>query len=680
VIVDATAQSLSPGLIDAHQHFFSPPLPYTADVGARGWGKLAEEFMSDLRNARRDSLTAGVTTTVDLGGRADTLPGWQEKIAAGMLSPRMRAAGPILTAPGGHPHGTLFRGQHDLEEHAVVLLDGSPGEARAAVDALADQGVALIKLAYTAGSAAAPLPRLELGLAEAAIAQAHARGLRAVAHVTTAAEAADMVQAGIDGLEHSFPVPDGAPLFAEMAARGVVWTPTLGLFAAPGVAADPALLEAASGGVARAARAGVPIAAGSDYPGSGGWRVGADLHRELSLLEATGLPRAAVLSAATATAAQKLGGAGEGLGCVAAGCVADMVLWDGDLQHEPLEPARVAQVWLRGEALLDAGAIADAHTHSLREKNKIFAPYAFYDPVAGVMLGASASHFDILDSGVAADLGLQASLRGRLSVSTGASIPSPIPHTDLSARLGYDGLPTSWFGGGNATVPSAQQNYTPDAVKGSVGLGHQRGSWRLGGGLSAEALRTDLAALPGGLGAAVRLTGAHDTRDSETEPWRGGTEILSAEAGATRAGGFTTARLDLRRYVSPLDWHTLAVRLLAEQASDGTPWWRLPELSSSSGVGRGFLPDRFADQHLLAAQAEIRSRIWRSLGAAGFVDVGQVAGEWGALRADSFHVSPGASLRVRINAQVTLCWDVGFGLEPDAPTNWVLLYRSGHPF
>lgn len=318
VVVSAPGASLSPGLVDAHQHFFSPPMPYIAEIGERGWGKLAEEFMSDMRTARADALVAGVTTTVDLGGRADSLPRWQKKLEDGaLLAPRLVAAGPILTAPGGHPHGTIYRGQHDLEEHAVVLLDGTAEEARAAVDVLADSGVALIKLVYDEGAGTgtgAALPRLDRALAEAAIAQAHARGLRAVVHTSTHDEALEMVRAGADGLEHSFPVPEGSPLFAEMAARGVTWTPTLGVFGPSGAGADPALLSAAQDSTRRAARAGVPIAAGTDFPASGGMSMGADLHRELGLLEDAGLTRAEALAAATSAAAGKVGEAGDGIG------------------------------------------------------------------------------------------------------------------------------------------------------------------------------------------------------------------------------------------------------------------------------------------------------------------------------------------------------------------------------
>ena len=67
---------------------------------------------------------------------------------------------------------------------------------------------------------------------DAVVAEAHRCGRPVIAHVSTAAEAAEAVEAGVDGLEHM--VLEGDELldatFATMAERGVLWTPTLSLF------------------------------------------------------------------------------------------------------------------------------------------------------------------------------------------------------------------------------------------------------------------------------------------------------------------------------------------------------------------------------------------------------------------------------------------------------------------
>lgn len=680
-ILDVRADSVSPGLVDAHLQFFSPPLPHIQDMARYGYGKLAELFMSSMVHYRREALSSGVTTVIDLATQRNQMARYRAQLEEGkLLGPRWLPAGPTFTAPGGHPHGTIYRGQHDLEEHAVILLDDTadPGDAREAVDELAAEGVALIKLVYDGGAARGEvLPTLSSALIGVIVERAHHHGLKAVVHVTTAAEALEVVRLGADGLEHGFSIPEDSPLIEEMVRAGVIWTPTVGIFASGGSAAGDDRLAAVTDSVQRAAAAGVPIAAGTGFPSSGGWSVGVDLHREIRLLEAAGLSRTQSLSAATRVAASRV--TSTGLGCIAPGCRADLVHWAGDLREGEIHPERIRQVWLDGDALLESQEVSEQYADQLKETDRVIAPYGYYDPVAGVMLGLTMSFFDLFDSGVAADFGGLASLQGRFGASVGVSVPSPISNVSLYANLNYDGIPTSWYGGGNDTAPGDQQNYTPDWIRGSVTTGSQWGSIRLQGQLQGEAVRISGSGPGDGAGGMVGLSPAYDTRDSDTEPWRGGVHIFTGQLGWSDRGMYQLASLDLRRFVSPVDWHTFAARVFVEHASANTPWWRTPEFSSST-IGRGFLPDRFVGPVLVAGQLELRSRIWRGIGIAGFVDVGQVAQDWRSLSASGFHVATGAGLRWRINGQVTLSWDVGFGLEDDGPPGWTLVYHAGHTF
>lgn len=101
--------------------------------------------------------------------------------------------------------------------------------------------------------------------------------------------------------------------------------------------------------VARLARAGAPLLAGSDagnpyiFPGPG-------LHRELELMVEAGLTPREALATATALPARFLG-VSDSVGAFCSGCIADVVL----LRNNPLEDIssvrQIARVVLRGKAL-----------------------------------------------------------------------------------------------------------------------------------------------------------------------------------------------------------------------------------------------------------------------------------------------------------------------------------------
>ena len=187
-------------------------------------------------------------------------------------------------------------------------------------------------------------PRLRRDVLDAVVAEARRCGRPVVAHVSTAAEAAEAVQAGVDGLEHM--VLDGGELLddtlAAMAEGGVLWTPTLSLFDRMAHDLDLAYVWGhrpqgfVSGTVLRsiekwAARgerppadsptppwertveftglahaAGVRLALGTDAGMTAVFH-GLAVHHELELLVRAGLALADALSAATRVAASKVG-------------------------------------------------------------------------------------------------------------------------------------------------------------------------------------------------------------------------------------------------------------------------------------------------------------------------------------------------------------------------------------
>jgi imidazolonepropionase-like amidohydrolase len=348
-VVDASGQTMIPGLIDAHVHVE----PWTPAV----------------------FLKYGVTTVRDLHSEAAAIfPMAKEDSPA---RPRILTSGPLIDGRGS------------FWKNAVQV--GTVGEARAAVRAQIDAGARVVKV-YT---------RLEPALVAVIVAEARARGVPVAAHLgrTTAVQAAE---AGVASIEHLSGIADAASddparllkahddflggwtafelewqrvsparleaVARQLVERGVVIVPTLALHEAfsrmadADLMRDPALADVPPDVLRKAwdpadimgrarwtaetlaqfkqtlpllqrfvglyARLGGNIAAGTDTPQQ--FVVpGVSLHRELELYVASGLSPAAALRTATRGAAALLG-IQERVGTIDPGMAADFILLDGD--------------------------------------------------------------------------------------------------------------------------------------------------------------------------------------------------------------------------------------------------------------------------------------------------------------------------------------------------------------
>jgi len=322
----------------------------------------------------RAYLYAGVTTVLDPGDASGDAVARREQVARGeLLGPTIFTAGPLVTAPGGHPIALLeqivpwWLGWYVIPRAADTA--GSPAEARQVAAARADAGVDFLKLVVDR----IPLdaPRMDIATLEAAVAEADARGLRSVAHIGTVRDALDSGRAGIDAWVHTVykeRIPD--ELVAEIAGFGIPMAPTLAVWHSyarlgrePRVATkleretvpadvlasfddpptDGALFEAFGpyldrlrenravwgDNVRRLHAAGVVMLAGSDT--QSGVFPGAGLHREIRLLNEAGLTRAEAIRAATLAPARFLLDTDDpDFGEIAVGKRADLLLVTGN--------------------------------------------------------------------------------------------------------------------------------------------------------------------------------------------------------------------------------------------------------------------------------------------------------------------------------------------------------------
>lgn len=265
----AEGGAVLPGLVDAHVHVsFSSP-----DAIVRG----------------------GVTAVLDLGEPAD--------FAFAPHPPlRVRAAGPLLTAPGGYPTQSWGANGYAIEV-------GDEQTARAAVAMLAGRGAAIIKVAVT------DAPSLDAAAIRIICDESARHGLQVAAHALRAADVTVALAGGVTVLAHTPVEPLPAGVIAALAERGATVISTVRAFGGG---------DATRANLGALAAAGCEIVYGTDL-GNDGIEPGADAD-ELSLVaEACGGAEAALRAATTRAAAL----AGFPPARIAEGTAANLIVCDG---------------------------------------------------------------------------------------------------------------------------------------------------------------------------------------------------------------------------------------------------------------------------------------------------------------------------------------------------------------
>jgi imidazolonepropionase-like amidohydrolase len=339
--IDATGDTLLPGLIDSHTHT---------------WG-----------DALQEALIFGVTTELDMFTDPHYAAAVKKEQADGkdLNMADLRSSGYLATAPGGH--GT--------EYGLPVPTLTSPDEAQAWVDARIAEGSDYIKIIHT--SVGWHRPTLSGETMKAVIDAAHERGKLAVVHIDDQQGAKEAINAGADGLAHLFPDSEPSADFGPLvAAHHVFVIPTLtvlesvsGTPSGESLTTDPRLKpyltqeniavlkraiskspenrseKYAEDTVRELIAAHVPVLAGTDS-GNPGTSHGVSIHRELELLVRSGLTPEQALAAATSVPAREfhLDDRGE----IAPGKRADLLLVKGDPTRDITVTRDIVAVWKVG--------------------------------------------------------------------------------------------------------------------------------------------------------------------------------------------------------------------------------------------------------------------------------------------------------------------------------------------
>jgi imidazolonepropionase-like amidohydrolase len=229
-------------------------------------------------------LRRGVTAVRDLGWPPERIfPLADLADGPSFDGPLIRAAGPILTAPGGYPSRAPWAPE------GTALEVAGPGDAAAAVSTLAARGAAAVKVALHADAGPTPTDADLAAICDAA----RSHGLPVTVHAQGVGQIERALGAGVQELAHTPWVPLSDRLVA-LCAQQVRIVSTLDIH---GFGTRTPALEAALDNLRRFHRAGGEVAYGTDL---GNGAIPPGIHtRELALLREAGLDADDVLQAAT---------------------------------------------------------------------------------------------------------------------------------------------------------------------------------------------------------------------------------------------------------------------------------------------------------------------------------------------------------------------------------------------
>jgi imidazolonepropionase-like amidohydrolase len=262
--LDFSDRVVMPGIVDAHIHVCYDG--YTLDP--RALRDLTDEFMAIRGGKLAETLLEhGVTTAGDAGARGNVSFAVREAIQKGIVNgPRLLVSGRMITITGG-------RGPYSGSNEA----DGVEGVRKATREELA-RGADFIKLAGTGAISSEHTESMttQFGVDELRVAteEAHKVDRKTHSHAYGNQGIQDTITAGVDVLVHGHPMnEENLKLMKEM---GTVYMPTIvtyyesvihhdeGLLPEYMIRKEKELFPLIEEGVKKAAKAGVPIAVGTD--------------------------------------------------------------------------------------------------------------------------------------------------------------------------------------------------------------------------------------------------------------------------------------------------------------------------------------------------------------------------------------------------------------------------------
>jgi imidazolonepropionase-like amidohydrolase len=352
VAVDLQGKTVIPAIIDMHSHLGYTDVR-TGDTAAQHYTR--DNMLDHLRRYAYYGIAATLSMGLDRGDLPYDLRARPAEGAALFLT-----AGRGIAMPNAGPNAQYWR---DAAYGVTTEAEG-----RQAVRELAAKKVDIVKIwVDDRNKTVTPLrPSLYRPIIE----EAHARGLRVVAHVFYLADAKELLRAGIDGFAHGIRdlevddevmglfkarpevfvipnLPDTPPSIGDLAWLSETLPPARIEALKQTATASPArprLFEVQARSLKKLAAAGVRIAFGTDA--GVGAPYGFSAHAEMTDMVAAGMTPAQVIVAATRTSAEIL--RLDQLGTIATGKSADFIVLDANPLDDINNTRGIAQVYVRG--------------------------------------------------------------------------------------------------------------------------------------------------------------------------------------------------------------------------------------------------------------------------------------------------------------------------------------------
>lgn len=342
--LDGGGATIVPAFVDCHSHLTMPGGSHWIDRGSDPPDRLRDVARHNARRMVQAGIlwARDVGSPADQGGRAVSLAVRQE-LQGQAGQPYIRVAGTWIATDGYLPMTIAVSDGNELAQAALHQLDN---------------GADFVKIMLDGANRSQTCP-FSVEDVRRTVEAVHQRGRRITAHATILDGARVGAAAGVDSVEHGMELND--EIARNMAANSVALVSTLSILdswqgfarttrierfsSAEGRRRTAERREAAYDAIRAAQRAGVRIAAGSDF-GGGSVRAG-HLAWEVECLVEAGLEPWEALGAATWRGGELLGI--EHAGRLQEGDPADFVLVHGDPLSDPRALWRVWTVFQRGE-------------------------------------------------------------------------------------------------------------------------------------------------------------------------------------------------------------------------------------------------------------------------------------------------------------------------------------------
>ena len=358
-VLEAPGQTMIPGLIDTHVHFFG-----SKAYDLMAWVSTPETLVAlrsvaDLQNL----LRSGFTCVREMGSKGGAY--LARAIREGVVDgPELLSCARSLGQTGGDDD-PINLPLHIAQELSYSYFCDGPWECRKAVRKVVRDGADFVKVYAATGSTPEPhnapwyhlRPQLSVEELKAIVDEAHSVGLKVAGHAIGEDSMRNVVEAGVDSIEHGMAL--SPEIAQEIKKKGIYYTPTLAIFLTnPSLKSfidDPTKTDIlfvrrhATSDMQLAKEYGLNVVCGTDFGGTSEQPHGQN-YKEIAAL-AKYLGNKEALTAATARAADCCGL--QNTGRIKKGLNADIVVVKGNplTDIEALAPTNVTHVLKQGKTI-----------------------------------------------------------------------------------------------------------------------------------------------------------------------------------------------------------------------------------------------------------------------------------------------------------------------------------------